>query len=230
MSPHGFDTSWLLKPAVWRNLLHNTELGFKKSNIPPVTASEMRTVISSQRKQRLALLPTNSINSAQKDTANSEFKLLNSENVWAFSPLLVSRKRNNLHTRMRLNADQVRQLTSTGPCSPDLWLLWTHRFTRSTGKLLFIPQILPNHRRCQGAFKVCLLKPQWVQQEKSFLQEFFDSQKENKAHLEEKINWSCRGEWHYKRHRHSAVLTGTQTPRTGLSPSARTEQLDFLES
>lgn len=89
----------------------------------------------------------------------------------------------------------MRHLTSTGPGSLDLWLLWMHRFTCSAGKLLFIPWTLPNNPHCQAAFKVCLLKPWRVQQEKSFNSL---SHKKKKAHLAEKIKWSCLGVWHYK--------------------------------
>lgn len=65
----------------------------KKSNIPPVTESEMRAVISKQRNQKsLRFWPQTQKTGAQKDTANSEFKLLNLQKVRAFSPLLVSSK------------------------------------------------------------------------------------------------------------------------------------------
>lgn len=86
-------------------------------------------------------------------------------------------------------------LTSTGLGSPDLWLLWMHRFTCSAGKLLFISWILPNNLCCQAAFEVCLLKPWRVEQEKSF-----DclSHKRKKAHLVEKLRWSCLGVQHDK--------------------------------
>ena len=99
-SLHGFETSWLLKPTVWRNLIHNTELGLKKSSIPPVTEREMRTVISKQRNQRsLCFWPQTQQPHALKDTANSEFTLLNSEKVPAFSLLHASSKWSKLHIR-----------------------------------------------------------------------------------------------------------------------------------
>lgn len=45
----------------------------------------------------------------------------------------------------------MRHLTSTGLGSPDLWLLWMHRFTCSAGKLLFI-----NHEPFQTIYTVRL--------------------------------------------------------------------------
>lgn len=44
---------------------------------------------------------------------------------------------------------------------------------------------------CQAAFKVCLLKPWRVQQEKSF-----DSLSHKKTHLAEKLKWGCPGVQH----------------------------------
>lgn len=123
--------------------------------MPPVTESEMRMVISKQRGLCNCKL-CNCGRELNKHTLRKTEQRLNfgfREGTGIFSFTC------KLHTRTRLHAAQVRQLTNIAPRSLDLWLLRMHRFLCSAGKLLLIPQILPNNPSCQAEPEACLLKP-----------------------------------------------------------------------